>query len=397
MQGSSAEERLSRYMARFASAGAFAYLVLLGPQILSQFDRLQPWYTPLFVCSIFGPALCLSFASFRWSMPSIRALVTAMAVAYLVGQVLWLATFEGPALGLTESAWIAVFPGLISVTTAIAWSNRAIFAYLLFVASFGQVVNYYSRIDHGNVPLFSDIVFGIVFCGIFTVTVTLVVRTGRLLDATRVAAESQAATAAASAARSVERERFDALIHDDVMSTLLSAARAGNSAALTAQSTTALARLDRLRAGISSTEPVGPDSFLAYLRSALTEVADEVADEVVIDADTDSVSGDSTLPMEAVRALSASAAEALRNSVRHAGDRAEREVHVRVDAESVRIDVRDDGCGFDPASVAPHRLGLAVSIGGRMRQLPGGSAEVTSKPGHGTTVTLMYRSLVDAT
>ena len=393
MQGPSAEERLSRYMARFASAGAFAYLVLLGPQILSQFDRLQPWYTPLFVCSIFGPALCLSFASFRWSMRRIRALVTAMAVAYLSGQVLWLPAFEGPALGLTESAWIAVFPGLISVTTAIAWSNRAIFAYLLFVASFGQVVNYFSRIDHGNVPLFSDIVFGIVFCGIFTVTVTLVVRTGRLLDTTRVAAESQAATAAASAARSVERERFDALIHDDVMSTLLSAARVGNSPALTAQSTTALARLDRLRAGISSTEPVGPDSFLAYLRSALTEVDDDV----VIDADTDAVSQDSTLPMEAVRALSASAAEALRNSVRHAGDRAQREVHVRVDSDSVRIDVRDDGYGFDPGSVAPHRLGLAVSIRGRMRPLQGGSAEVTSAPGHGTRVTLTYRSPVDAT
>ncbi|MFD6548070.1 sensor histidine kinase, partial [Bacillus cereus] len=352
-----------------------------------------PWYTPLFVCAIFGPALCLAYASFSWSIERIRALVTLMATAYLIGQVLWPAAFEGPVLDLTESAWIAMFPGLISVTTAIAWSNRAIFAYLLFVASFGQVVNYYSRIDHGNVPLFSDIVFGIVFCGIFTVTVTLVVRTGRLLDTTRFAAESQAATAAASAARSVERERFDALIHDDVMSTLLSAARAGNSPALSAQSTTALTRLDRLRAGISSTEPVGPDSFLAYLRSALTEVDDEV----VIDADTDALSRDSTLPMEAVRALSANAAEALRNSVRHAGEHARREVHVRVDSESVRIDVRDDGYGFDPASVAPHRLGLAVSIRGRMRQLQGGSAEVTSESGRGTVVTLTYRAMVETT
>ncbi|MEK8074033.1 sensor histidine kinase [Rhodococcoides navarretei] len=393
MHGPSAEERLARYMARFASAGAFAYLALLAPQILSQFGRLQPWYTPLFVCAIFGPALGLSFASFRWSMRRIRTLVTSMAVAYLIGQVLWLPAFDGPLLELTESAWIAVFPGLISVTTAIAWSNRAIFTYLVLVASFGQVVNYYSRVDHGNVPLFSDIVFGVMFCGLFTVTVTLVVRTGRLLDTTRVAAEYQAATAAASAARSVERERFDALIHDDVMSTLLSAARAGNSPALTAQSSTALARLDRLRSGIASTERVGPESFLAYLRSALSEVDDHV----VIDAGTAAVSVDTTVPMDAVRALSASAAEALRNSVRHAGDRAEREVHVRVATDSVRIDVRDDGCGFDPGSVAPHRLGLAVSIRGRMRQVPGGSAEVTSEPGSGTTVTLTYRDPGDTT
>lgn len=374
-------------MARFASAGAFAYLVLLAPQIASQSDRLQPWYTPLFALTIFCPALGLSIASFRWSMVRIRALVTTLAVAYLSGQVLWLFAFEGPAIGLTESAWIAMFPGLVSVTTAIAWSNRAIFTYLLFVASFGQVVNYYSRIDHGNVPLFSDIVFGVMFCGIFTFTVTLVVRTGRLLDTTRVTAESRAASAAASAARSVERERFDALIHDDVMSTLLAAARAGNSAALTVQSAAALTRLDRLRSGIASTEPVGFDSFLAYLRSALTEVDDHV----VMDAPRAAEPNASALPMDAVRALSASAAEALRNSVRHAGEDAEREVRVRVGADSVRIDVRDDGHGFDPKSVAPHRLGLAVSIDGRMRQLPGGSADVASEPGRGTTVTLTYR------
>lgn len=392
MQGSSAEERLARYLARFASAGAFAYLVLLAPQIASQFGRLQPWYTPLFACAIFGPALCLSFASFRWSMQRIRALVTVLAAAYLAGQMLWIPAFEGPSLGLTESAWIAVFPGLISVTTAIAWSNRAIFVYLVCVASFGQVVNYYSRVDHGNVPLFSDIVFGIMFCGLFTVTVTLVVRTGRLLDTTRIAAESQAATAAASAARSTERERFDALIHDDVMSTLLSASRAGNSPVLTAQSAAALARLDRLRSGIASTEPAGPDSFLAHLRSALTGVDDHI----VIDSHTTSAAEDSTLPMDAVRALSASATEALRNSVRHAGENVERVVVVRVDAGSVRIDVRDDGRGFDPGAVAPHRLGLAVSIAGRMRQLHGGSAEVASEPGRGTTVTLTYRHPVDA-
>jgi two-component sensor histidine kinase len=230
------------------------------------------------------------------------------------------------------------------------------------------------------------------FCGIFTFTVTLVVRTGRVLDTTRAAAEAQAAAAAASAARSVERERFDALIHDDVMSTLLSAARAGNSPALTAQSAAALNRLARLRSGISSTERIGPDSFIAYLRSALTEVDDHVA----ITTDVDEDAKDATLPMDAVRALSASAAEALRNSVRHAGTHATRTVDVSVAFDSASIVVRDDGYGFDPGAVAPHRLGLTVSIEGRMRQLGGGTAEVASKPGRGTIVTLTYRPTGDA-
>ena len=137
---------------------------------------------------------------------------------------------------------------------------------------------------------------------------------------------------------------------------------------------------------------MGHGSFLAYLRSALTEVDDQV----VMDTDTAEAPSGSTLPMDAVRALSASATEALRNSVRHAGEDVERAVRVRIDIASVRVDVRDDGCGFDTRSVAPHRLGLAVSIEGRMRQLPGGSADIVSGSGRGTTVTLTYRHPVQA-
>jgi signal transduction histidine kinase len=55
----------------------------------------------------------------------------------------------------------------------------------------------------------------------------------------------------------------------------------------------------------------------------------------------------------------------------------------------VRLVVSDDGCGFDPlphAAQAQHGLGLA---GMRERAaLAGGRAEVDSRPGAGTTVTV---------
>ncbi len=53
--------------------------------------------------------------------------------------------------------------------------------------------------------------------------------------------------------------------------------------------------------------------------------------------------------------------------------------------------VRDDGIGFDAAAVPPARMGIAVSIVGRMRTLPGGDARVDARPGAGTTVTLTWR------
>lgn len=380
----SALDRLTRFITRFVSAGAAAYLILLVPQILEQRSHLDAWYTPVFVTVIFVPALMLWFVAFGSPIARIRQYVTVMTVGYLAAQLMWIPSFHGPALATDDSAWISVFPGLMSLATATAWRPRAVLTYLVFVASTGQVINYASRVDHGNVPLFSDIVFGVMFCGIFTVTVMLVIRTGRVLDATRSAAEHQAASTAAGAARAVERERFDALIHDDVMSTLLAASRAGNSESLTNQARRTLTRLDRLRSGIGDAEPLAVVNFESYIRSALTKVDENIEIDSTADRASDSCV---PIPMEAARALGASAAEALRNSVRHAAG-APRSVRIHTDARSATVVVTDDGPGFDLGRIPPHRLGLAVSIRGRMRQLPGGWSRVASTPGSGTAVTV---------
>lgn len=55
----------------------------------------------------------------------------------------------------------------------------------------------------------------------------------------------------------------------------------------------------------------------------------------------------------------------------------------------IRITVRDDGQGFNMADIAPERLGVRVSIIDRVR-LIGGSAEIRSTPGTGTTVVLEW-------
>lgn len=59
------------------------------------------------------------------------------------------------------------------------------------------------------------------------------------------------------------------------------------------------------------------------------------------------------------------------------------------DAIAVVVEVTDDGPGFDPAGVPPHRYGLRESIRGRMAAV-GGRAEVRSAPGAGTTIRLEW-------
>mgnify|MGYP003463857116 FL=1 len=84
------------------------------------------------------------------------------------------------------------------------------------------------------------------------------------------------------------------------------------------------------------------------------------------------------------------AEEALRNSVRHAGVGARRWAFVWVAVGEVRVEVGDDGIGFDPVMIDPQRLGVRGSILARMRALPGGAGTVVSAPGDGTVVVLTW-------
>jgi signal transduction histidine kinase len=75
---------------------------------------------------------------------------------------------------------------------------------------------------------------------------------------------------------------------------------------------------------------------------------------------------------------------ALENVLRHSGATTA-EVEVIADREHVTVMVTDRGVGFDPAAVAPDRLGLRTSVVERMAAV-GGSAQVWSAPGEGTSV-----------
>jgi signal transduction histidine kinase len=75
--------------------------------------------------------------------------------------------------------------------------------------------------------------------------------------------------------------------------------------------------------------------------------------------------------------------EALANIVKHAGA-SSASVHIETNDGIVSMEVRDDGCGFDPAAVTPGHFGLQ-SMRGRAADLDG-RLEITSAPGCGTAL-----------
>ena len=60
-------------------------------------------------------------------------------------------------------------------------------------------------------------------------------------------------------------------------------------------------------------------------------------------------------------------------------------VSVGQDAEAVRLEIRDDGVGFDPEAARETR-GLGLDSVAERAALMGGTLQVESTPGAGTTV-----------
>ncbi|MFD6280556.1 MacS family sensor histidine kinase [Streptomyces sp. NPDC060209] len=97
------------------------------------------------------------------------------------------------------------------------------------------------------------------------------------------------------------------------------------------------------------------------------------------------------LPADAARELAAAVSAALDNVRVHAGPDAQAWILVEDEPDAVIVTVRDDGPGIPEGRLdqaeGEGRLGVALSIRGRLRDL-GGTAELISVPGQGTEVEL---------
>lgn len=227
---------------------------------------------------------------------------------------------------------------------------------------------------------FSEVVLSLLFSGVMVSGLAMVMAPVLLRVRTELDEVREAR------ARTEERERMAAHLHDSVLQTLSLIQRNADRPELSAQ----LARRQEreLRSWLydspaeAGTLRVGPE---------LTEIATEiesnhgVAVEIVTVGDTVS-ERQAQASHEAIRALLAATREAILNAAKHAEtDRID--VFCEVAPTQIEVFVRDTGKGFSPDAVAPDRRGIAKSIEARMQRV-GGTAQVTSSLGNGTEVEL---------
>lgn len=378
----SAEVRLSRLFARFIATGYLFYLPLMIGVIAAQRSVMAPWWTPFAVAVVFGPPIAMGPLSFHPDVRWCRYAAAVAALGYLTAALTWFPAWRHELI--PADAWISGIPGLAGLAAALAWGPVRTIGLLTGTVIAVQWINHICRLPGHNAEFVPDILFALSFCLLYVSAALMAMRTGRLLDRTRVHAHAVAGAAAAAEARKAQRIRFNALLHDWVMSTLLAAAKGVDRVAVRDQAGLTLAKLDDTHPGTVTHYRL--PAAAAYFRTTIADVDGSAVVQVVLSDDPAA-----ELPAEPVQILSEAISEAVRNSVRHAGAGATRSLTLTLAPGRIGAVCADDGVGFDPAVVPVQRLGLAVSIIARVRGLRGGDVELHTRPGTGTVVRLGWR------
>ena len=378
--GDLAEERVRRVLAFGFLPGGLVFGLLAAPTLASQASHFPLWWNEAAFCGIVLPPVILGSLAFTAPMRVLRLLAAVGALAGLAAQAS-LPFVADPRIPLNGPPWLDQISALGTIAAVLA--VRAPLTVLIALVT--SALTFAGRVatDAGDATFdgLQNAAYMLLFMITFIALGVSALAAGRAADVAEADALRAATAAATDAARERERARINALVHDQVLATLLAAARSvpGSAAHERVDAQRALTGLQELlRSEPSVAAPLNGEELAWQVQAVTTELAPEAVFgyELV---------GDIEVPGEAVEALVGATEEAIRNSLRHASA-TNRAVHVQVDAVGVWVDVLDDGVGFDRSRVPVTRLGIAESIEGRMRTLPGGSAVVVSTEGVGTRV-----------
>jgi signal transduction histidine kinase len=241
-----------------------------------------------------------------------------------------------------------------------------------------------------------DALFATVLGLIICVTIGILRRAAERADTAADQAIEQYREAASATALSNERLRLDGLLHDSVMTALLTASQAGSAEERGASARLAQSALQRLEQQGTAASEAGPATLAEVAARIRFTVGSGTSDPVV------TVMCESPehllLPGNVVRAVFEATTEAVHNAVRHSGaSRCEVTLtgHRVAGIAKITVTIKDNGTGFDPGLVSDRRLGIRVSIIGRM-EAAGGSAAINTPAFAGTEVRLSWEGKEEA-
>ena len=276
-----------------------------------------------------------------------------------------------------DTGWVAAALAFKMRTTIIYYASLLFFMAAMFALPYGG--------NHSALTIATDTAYTFLSNASISIIALMIRSAATRSDIAHAEAIQAEISQAEAEGKSKERLRLDGLIHDSVLTALTSATQAKNDGEAKASAelaSKALEKLSIMQKGESSQENI----FCGELFDSIALAAKRIDPEIQIK--TNCAISFETLG-DVASAMTEATIQAIHNSVMHAGSSAKRELSMKSSQTSLKIMVKDDGRGFRVSQVSRSKLGVRVSIIGRIEAV-GGVAHIISAPGKGTTVVLEW-------
>ncbi len=373
-------------ISRSVAGAGIVFAAQTLPAMLGQIDESAELWRWAVVVPLFASVLLAAAASIakRW----VRTSHMLVSTIYVVALLTWPVAVLDPANVQAGNHWLYYLLTVATATAAIGLPTRAATVYLFIVPIVYGIVRM-TPAGGGVTAVQSalDAVYAIILGGAVMIIVTMLRQAAGSVDSAQATALGRYGHAVRQHATEVERVQVDAIVHDSVLTTFLSAARANAPEEKALAVTMAQNAIGHLRDAALVAPEDGSLVRVGAVAARIRDAVEEFGEDVVI---AQEVLGNDSMPVAAGEAVIAATVQAVVNSLQHAGPSVTRSVSVaRGPDGGIDVHVRDDGRGFEISAVPRERLGVRVSILERVSNA-GGLAEVRSAPGAGTTVRIRW-------
>ncbi|MEU3550019.1 sensor histidine kinase [Streptomyces longwoodensis] len=299
----------------------------------------------------------------------------AFLLAALAASIPWIMTLSRLEQG---ESWLMPFLSFACVgyQYSVGWRLGALAASLVLGSAVAATVRALPR--QASYDSLITAVWSLAVAALARMLWTLMLRGARIADIAAADAElAQAEQATEAAVRAAKREH-NRTLHDTAATTLLWVGLGAHTIPTALLAEQARRDLDKLLSFEDA--ETGESDLVPQLQRIieLTAIKVDFSHPVSV-----------PLPRRIAMALTGATSEALSNIVHHA-DVSHCRVAVDTCDDTVRISITDQGRGFDTGHVPASRHGVRKSILQRITDV-GGQAEVSSRPGQGTTIRLEWR------
>ncbi|MGO4536409.1 ATP-binding protein [Leifsonia sp. 2MCAF36] len=382
--------RIERISDRTVSAFGLVFGLQTLPTALGQLSHLrEPWGGVWMIVIFGGLALTVVLAVIQ---RGVKIAMGVLAVVYLAAIVTWPLLVDDPAAFGADKPWVWFLCSVFTAFAAVAYPLWLAIAYTFVAPIAYGVVRALPAGGGVGVELAGlDTIYAIILGGVILAIIAMMRQAASAVDTAQSQALARYANAVRQHATEVERVQVDAIVHDSVLTTLLSAASARSPEQKQLAAAMAADAIGHLHAAEAAPPEDQSAVGLDRLTERLVTAANAFSSPFQVEVRDVEVH---TLPVNVAEAVYSATVQAMVNSMQHAGGAGvQRSVSIRGGGPSATVEVviRDDGRGFTESEVPAERLGLRISIRDRLAKV-GGRARIESEPGVGTTVAIMWPS-----